>query len=67
MPHTPITDQVRDSRGDYLAAVEELELSHADLLEVLKDLTALYMASPGYDPHFIAKARAAIDRAKCSR
>ena len=34
-----------------------------DLLEVLKDLTALYMASPGCDPHFIAKGRAAIARA----
>ena len=34
-----------------------------ELLEVLKDLTALYMASPGCDPHFIAKARAAIAKA----
>mgnify|MGYP001612893948 FL=1 len=34
-----------------------------DLLEALKDLTALYMASPGCDPHFIAKARAAIAKA----
>lgn len=29
---TPITDDVRDQRGDYLAAVEDLELSHAALL-----------------------------------
>ncbi len=36
MPHTPITDQVREGKNDYLAAVEELELSHADLLAALQ-------------------------------
>ena len=32
-PNTPVTNQVRDQRGDYLAAVEELEASHAMLLK----------------------------------
>ena len=34
--HTPVTDQVRESQGDYLVAVEDLESSHADLLAALK-------------------------------
>lgn len=32
MTHTPITDQVREHKDDYLGVVEDLELSHADLL-----------------------------------
>jgi len=34
-----------------------------DLLEALEDLTALYEASPGRDPAFVKKARAAIRKA----
>lgn len=34
--NTPVTDQVRDHSGDYLAAVEELEESHAALLETAR-------------------------------
>ena len=41
MPHTPITDQVREGKGDYLAAVEELELSHAELLAALEGASVL--------------------------
>ena len=37
--------------------------AHNALLEALKDLTALYKASPGCDPHFIAKALDAIAKA----
>ena len=29
---TPITDRVRERKDDYLGAVDDLELSHADLL-----------------------------------
>lgn len=38
--HTPITDQVREHKDDYLGAVEDLELSHADLLAALEALLA---------------------------
>ena len=34
--NTPVTNQVRDRRGDYLAAVEELEESHVGLMKVLE-------------------------------
>lgn len=34
-----------------------------ELYDALLDLTALYATSPGADPNFVAKARAAIDKA----
>ena len=40
MTQTPITDMVRDKTGDYLAAVEELEQSHAELLVAMVALLA---------------------------
>ena len=40
---TPITDAVRDRKGDYLAAVENLEQGHAALLEVCKDIAKRYV------------------------
>ena len=39
------------------------EAAAPDLLDVLKDLTALYESSPGRDPSFVEKARAAIAKA----
>lgn len=35
---TPITDMVRDQKGDYLAVVESLEESHAKLLEAVENI-----------------------------
>lgn len=36
MTITPTTDMAREQSGDYLVAVEELEHSHADLLDALR-------------------------------
>ena len=69
MPHTPITDQVRERKDDYLAAVEELELSHADLLAAIQ----VMVLTPGIlahlaatDPMALEQARAAIAKAQQS-
>lgn len=35
---TPITDDVREQKGDYLASVEALELSHTRLLKAVKGI-----------------------------
>lgn len=40
----PITDDVRDQEGDYLASVENLELSHRRLLKAAENLLPLLRA-----------------------
>ena len=72
-PTTPITNAVRDEQGDYLAAVEDLERSHADLLAALKDIagymeaiqalaTSVLHEAPAFTSK-INRARAAIRKA----
>lgn len=61
---TPITDQVRDEQGDYLAAVEGLEFSHHGLIKALKEITqnAYAMNNPGL--HEYAVQRSIIEDAR---
>ncbi|MDO8751346.1 MAG: hypothetical protein Q7K03_09430 [Dehalococcoidia bacterium] len=47
---TPITDMVRERDGDYLAAVEELEESHGDLLAVAQAMVT-YLKEAGHTPY----------------
>ena len=35
---TPVTDMARERDGAYLEAIEELERSHADLLDALREI-----------------------------
>jgi hypothetical protein len=60
-------DWTMDDIPRLLRLVRELEGTRDGLLDVLKDLTALYEASPGRDPSFVSKALTVIARAEGRR
>ena len=51
-------------RGKHRLVFCPLHAAASKLLDTLIDLTALYEASPGRDPHFVKKARAVIHAAQ---
>lgn len=62
-PDDLITDEQWQEKFTKLSRQRQLASAAGDLLEALKDLTSLYEASLGRDPHFVQKALAAISKA----